>query len=131
MARSDLNTKSAKASPGRAVLRKLELDGDNPGAFCGEWLGSGKLLKSISPIDGTVLATIRTATIAQYERMVERSQAAFQQWQRVPAPKRGELIRQLANALRDAKRDPGALVTLEAGKIIAEGEGEVQEMIDI
>src|SRR5258706_394602 len=113
------------------VLRKLGLEGDNPGAFCGEWFGSGKLLKSVSPINGEVLATVRTATPEQYERVVRRAQEGFQKWQTVPAPKRGEIVRQLGNALRDAKRDLGRLITLEAGKIIAEGQGEVQEMIDI
>src|SRR5882762_9512373 len=114
-----------------SVLRKLGLEGDNPGAFCGEWLGSGKALKSISPIDGQPLASVRTATPEQYEHVVQRAREAFQQWQSVPAPKRGEIVRQLGNALRDAKHDLGRLVTLEAGKIVSEGEGEVQEMIDI
>jgi aldehyde dehydrogenase (NAD+) len=114
-----------------ALLTKLGLRADNPGVFCGEWLGSGKSLPSLSPIDGRVLATVRTATEAEYERTARRAQEAFKQWQLVPAPKRGEIIRQLGNALREAKRDLGRLVTLEAGKILAEGEGEVQEMIDI
>jgi len=113
------------------TLRKLGLEKENPGAFCGEWLGSGKVLESISPIDGRVLATVRTATPEEYERVVQRAKEAFEQWQIIPAPKRGELIRQLGNALREAKSDLGRLVTLEAGKITAEGEGEVQEMIDI
>src|SRR5437667_6668841 len=113
------------------ILRKLGLEGDNPGAFCGEWLGSGKLLRSISPIDGKLLATVRTATTEQYERTVRRAQVAFEQWRAVPAPKRGEIIRQLGNALREAKEDLGRLVTLETGKILSEGFGEVQEMIDI
>src|SRR6266404_4023068 len=113
------------------VLRKLGLEGDNPGVFCGDWLGSGKALQSISPIDGQMLATIRTATVEQYDLAVRRSQEAFQSWQSVPAPKRGEVVRQLGNALRDAKHDLGRLVTLEAGKILTEGKGEVQEMIDI
>src|SRR2546430_2315284 len=114
-----------------SLLSKLGLEGDNPGAFCGEWMGSGKLLKTVSPINGEVLATVRMATPDQYERTVQRAQDAFLKWRTVPAPKRGELIRQLGNALRDAKQDLGRLVTLETGKILAEGEGEVQEMIDI
>src|SRR6266481_6397075 len=125
------NNRPARINSGHVVLRKLGLEGDNPGVFCGEWLGSGKLLKSTSPIDGKLLATVRTATAEQYERTVKRAQAAFGQWRAVPAPKRGELVRQLGNALREARHDLGRLVTLEAGKIIAEGEGEVQEMIDI
>src|SRR5713101_7441066 len=113
------------------LLARLGLNQTNPGAFCGEWLGSGKLLRSVSPIDGRTVATVRTATPAQYERTVKRAQEAFQQWQNVPAPRRGEIVRQLGNALRQAKQDLGKLVTLETGKILAEGEGEVQEMIDI
>jgi aldehyde dehydrogenase (NAD+) len=113
------------------LLKKLGLDADNPGVFCGEWLGNGKSLPSLSPIDGRVLATVRTATTEEYERTARRAQEAFKKWQLVPAPKRGEIVRQLGNALRDAKRDLGHLVSIEAGKIFAEGEGEVQEMIDI
>jgi aldehyde dehydrogenase (NAD+) len=113
------------------LLKKLGLTAVNPGAFCGEWVGGGKPLQSISPINGQPLATVRTATPQDYDRAVTRAGAAFQNWQAVPAPKRGEIVRQLGNALRAAKRDLGRLVTLEAGKIIAEGEGEVQEMIDI
>jgi len=128
---SSAKKRLARANPAHLILRKLGLESANPGAFCGEWLGGGKLLKSSSPIDGKLLATIRTATADQYECTVKRAQAAFGQWRSVPAPKRGELIRQLGNALREAKHDLGRLVTLETGKIIAEGEGEVQEMIDI
>ncbi len=89
------------------------------------------MLKSVSPIDGQVLASVRTATASDYDRTVEKAAAAFAGWRSVPAPKRGELIRQFGNALREAKSDLGRLVTLESGKILAEGEGEVQEMIDI
>jgi aldehyde dehydrogenase (NAD+) len=122
------------ANPSRtaaSVLARLGLKGDNPGAFCGEWLGGAKNLQSISPIDGRVLASVETATPQIYERVVARAQAAFVQWRTMPPPKRGELIRQLGNALREAKHDLGRLVTLETGKILAEGEGEVQEMIDV
>jgi L-aminoadipate-semialdehyde dehydrogenase len=114
-----------------ALLKKLGLQSENPGVFCGEWLGSGKPLESRSPIDGRLLATVRTATLQEYERAAQRAHEAFLQWQLLPAPKRGEIIRQLGNALREAKPDLGRLVTLEMGKILAEGEGEVQEMIDI
>jgi len=128
--------RSAKRQPAApastyALLKKLGLDSDNPGVFCGEWLGSGRSLPSLSPIDGSVLATVRTATEAEYERAARRAQDAFRKWQQVPAPKRGEIVRQLGNALREAKPDLGRLVTLEAGKILAEGQGEVQEMIDV
>ena len=123
-----MKTKSLSTA---ALLKKLGLKETNPGVFCGEWLGSGNIIKSVSPVDGKVLGSVRQATPAQYELAVKRASEAFQKWQCVPAPRRGEIIRQLGNALREAKQDLGRLVTLEAGKIPAEGEGEVQEMIDI
>ncbi len=118
-------------SSAAALLKKLGLEPTNAGVFCGEWLGSGKVLKSVSPNSGRALAEVHTAAPAEYDRAVHRAAEAFQQWQILPAPKRGEIVRQLGNALRAAKADLGRLVTLEAGKIVAEGEGEVQEMIDI
>jgi aldehyde dehydrogenase (NAD+) len=114
-----------------ALLRKLGLKPVNPGVFCGEWLGSGRMLRSVSPIDGKVLARVRQAAPGQYEQAVQRAVEAFGKWRILPAPRRGEIIRQLGNSLRAAKSNLGKLVTLETGKISAEGEGEVQEMIDI
>jgi len=112
-------------------LKTLGVDKENLGGFCGEWLGSGPTLEVITPIDGTRIGTVRQVTEAEYDRIVTRAHEAFQNWRMVPAPKRGEVIRQLGNRLREVKRELGALVTLEMGKIRAEGEGEVQEMIDI
>jgi aldehyde dehydrogenase (NAD+) len=120
-----------KKNPAAAILKRLGLASINPGIFDGEWRGSGEILQSFSPNDGSLLAEVRTATPEEYERAAQRASAAFHKWQVVPAPKRGEMVRQLGNALRNAKEDLGMLVTLEAGKIIAEGQGEVQEMIDI
>ena len=117
--------------PTSTLFKRLGLKPVNPGVFCGEWLGNGRIAKCISPIDGKTLASIKQASPADYETSVKRALAAFEKWRNLPAPKRGEIIRQLGNALRAAKRDLGRLVTLEAGKIPAEGEGEVQEMIDI
>src|ERR1041385_6677024 len=131
MSKRTSTRRAGKASAAAATLDALGLRPVNPGVFDGEWSGSGKLLPSLSPNDGSVLAEVRTATPEDYDRAVQRAHAAFQQWRTVPAPKRGEIIRQLGNALRDAKKELGMLVTLEAGKIIAEGQGEVQEMIDI
>jgi aldehyde dehydrogenase (NAD+) len=122
---------AANSSSIAATLKKLGIQSLNPGVFDGEWSGSGRILQSISPNNGNLLAEVRTATPAEYERAVQHAVAAFNKWQAIPAPQRGEVIRQLGNALRDAKEDLGRLVTLEAGKIIAEGQGEVQEMIDI
>ena len=84
-----------------------------------------------TPIDGTRIATLAPHTRADVEAMVVRATAAFKAWRDVPAPRRGELVRLLGEELRAAKADLGALVTLEAGKILQEGQGEVQEMIDI
>src|SRR5262245_20551703 len=131
MARKFRKADAKRENSPDAVLKRLGLQRLNSGVFDGDWAGSGKVLQSISPNDGNVIAEVRTATPQDYERAMQRAQAAFQKWQTVPAPKRGEVIRQLGNALREAKRDLGELVTLEAGKIVAEGQGEVQEMIDI
>jgi aldehyde dehydrogenase (NAD+) len=113
------------------ILRKLGLESINPGGFCGDWIGSGDTLVSYSPIDGKPLATVTQLTEAEYDRVARRAHEAFLKWRVIPAPIRGETVRQLGNALREVKSELGALVTLEMGKIRAEGEGEVQEMIDI
>src|SRR5437868_929103 len=102
--------KTAKPSSTAALFKRLGLKDTNPGVFCGEWLGSGSLIKSVSPIDGKALASVRQATPAEYETAMQRALAAFQKWRTIPAPKRGEIIRQLGNALRVAKKDLGRLV---------------------
>ncbi len=109
----------------------LSLKGVNAGVFGGRWGGGGAVLAKRSPIDGSRLGRVRSATPADYERTVAAAQQAFLEWRNVPAPKRGEIVRQLGHALRQQKTELGQLVTLETGKILAEGEGEVQEMIDI
>jgi aldehyde dehydrogenase (NAD+) len=114
-----------------SVLTKLGLKASNPGVFDGTWRGRGELIESVSPIDGKRLATVRGGSAADYQSAVGRAQDAFEKWRKVPAPVRGETIRRLGNALRAAKSQLAMLVTLENGKILAEGGGEVQEMIDI
>ncbi len=111
-------------------LKNLGLKETNPGVFDGSWRG-GPSAESVSPIDGQVIARVREATQGDYNLAVRRTYEAFLKWRTTPAPVRGETIRRLGNALRAAKSDLGKLVTLETGKLIAEGEGEVQEMIDI
>jgi aldehyde dehydrogenase (NAD+) len=113
------------------VLNNLGIVDENPGVFCGEWRGAGAKIDKISPIDGRRLASVRTASDEDYETAVTRAQEAFLKWRQVPGPVRGETVRRLGNALREFKHELGQLVTLESGKILAEGEGEVQEMIDI
>jgi L-aminoadipate-semialdehyde dehydrogenase len=113
------------------ILAALGIEDENPGGFDGAWIGSGPALHVQTPVDGTRIATVRQVTDAEYERIATRAHAAFLAWRDVPAPKRGDLVRQLGNRLREHKHALGALVTLEMGKILPEGEGEVQEMIDI
>lgn len=114
------------------TLARLGLKAKNAGVFAGgEWSGAGAVIEKRSPIDGRVLARVGTAAPAEVSRALAGAQQAYSKWRDVPAPKRGEVVRRLGNALRHHKQELGRLVTLETGKIIAEGEGEVQEMIDI
>lgn len=109
----------------------LGLQEINSGGFCGEWLGSGEPIESVSPIDGRPLAQVRQVTAQEFDQIVSRASQAFESWRELPAPQRGQVIRALGDALRAAKEELGRLVTLEMGKIVAEGRGEVQEMIDV
>jgi aldehyde dehydrogenase (NAD+) len=93
--------------------------------------GSGDVLESINPATGAALGQIRAVTRAEYDRCVAAALARFDEWRMRPAPKRGDLVRRLGELLRDHKESLGELVSLETGKIRAEGIGEVQEMIDI
>ncbi|MGE3291175.1 MAG: aldehyde dehydrogenase family protein [Geminicoccaceae bacterium] len=92
---------------------------------------TGGTLAARSPIDGSILTHVPEANAAEVEGAIKRAQAAFAVWRDVPAPRRGELVRLLGEELRAAKEDLGRLVSIEAGKIVQEGLGEVQEMIDI
>jgi aldehyde dehydrogenase (NAD+) len=115
-----------------AFWERLDLTGAQTGAGSGSFLDcTGQRLDAISPVDGTSIGTVRCATRTDYDAVVNRAREAFHYWAKVPAPKRGEIVRQIGEALRTHKRDLGRLVALETGKIAAEGEGEVQEMIDI
>jgi len=113
------------------ILKRLGIEEMNPGGFAGDWIGSGPVLEVFTPVDGSRIASVQQVTEEEFDQIAERAHAAFLEWRKVPAPKRGEVVRQLGNALREKKEDLGALVTYEMGKIVAEGEGEVQEMIDI
>lgn len=103
-----------------------------PGASTGlEWFAGGEAVESLSPADGRVLGSVRQATVADLERVLAAAEAAFPVWRATPAPRRGEIVRQFGLKLRANKRELGELVSLEMGKILQEGMGEVQEMIDI
>ncbi len=113
------------------ILRNLNLD---PAAIYignARRAGRGEELVARSPIDGSTTATFNQATASDVAEAAVEATKAFRQWRIVPAPKRGEFVRLIGNALREKKKDLAALVTLEAGKITAEAEGEVQEMIDV
>jgi aldehyde dehydrogenase (NAD+) len=115
------------------VLNRLGIQSINPGATTGlNWLDTkGDETSSVSPIDGEIIAKVINAATEDYERVMTTAGKAFTTWKTIPAPKRGEVVRQIGLALREAKEDLGFLVTLEMGKIYQEGLGEVQEMIDI
>jgi aldehyde dehydrogenase (NAD+) len=115
------------------ILESLHIEPLNSGACYGDWIAnpSGPELTSLNPSTGEPLARIRQAGIDDYERVISAASSAFLDWRMVPAPKRGEIVREIGNELRAHKQELGALVSLEMGKILAEGLGEVQEMIDI
>jgi aldehyde dehydrogenase (NAD+) len=117
----------------KGVLDRLGIKDVNSGATTGtKWLKtSGILTVSDSPIDGSTIAQVTNANTKEYEQVIQTAAAAFESWKTWPAPKRGEVVRQIGLALRESKKDLGFLVTLEMGKIYQEGLGEVQEMIDI
>ncbi|MCK4639696.1 MAG: aldehyde dehydrogenase family protein, partial [Candidatus Marinimicrobia bacterium] len=116
-------------------LKELGIEEVNYGATLGNsdgWLKTGgKELVSYSPIDGKPIAKVIQATAGDYETVIREAQKAFEKWRMVPAPKRGQIVREIGEILRQYKIPLGKLVTLEMGKIKAEGMGEVQEMIDI
>ncbi len=115
------------------MLKRLGIEEINSGATIGtKWMKTtGDVTCSISPIDGETIAKIRNATLKDYEKVMTTAQNAFTTWRNIAAPARGEIVRKIGVALREYKNDLGKLVTLETGKILQEGLGEVQEMIDI
>ena len=117
------------------ILKKLGIEQDNFGASAGpgKWNTStdeGKI-DSYNPATGELIASVHQCSTDDYESVVQQSLEAYKEWRKVPAPERGQLVRLMGNALRDYKDPLGSLVSLEMGKIKQEGDGEVQEMIDI
>ncbi len=126
------------ASPQQVIIEEIKttlgIQDNNPAYSTGlVWGGTAnKNTKTIySPVDGQAIATVNLATPADYEKVIKAAEQAFTQWRQVPAPKRGDIIRQYGNKLRQYKEPLGKLVSYEMGKIYQEGLGEVQEMIDI
>jgi aldehyde dehydrogenase (NAD+) len=114
------------------LLKALQLNSEEKGVSTGQkWSGSGELISSHTPIDGSFLAKVSTTTVTDYEAVIQSAESAFEEFRKMPAPARGELVRQYGEKLREHKSRLGQLVSLEMGKSLQEGLGEVQEMIDI
>ena len=113
-------------------LKELGISDKNSGAYDGSWIEcTGELIESKSPATGEVIARVQQAGPAEYERCVKAAMEAQRKLVAMPAPARGELVRKVGNAIREKKDALGRLITLEMGKILQEGLGEVQEIIDI
>jgi len=115
------------------ILKQLGIKENNKGVSTGRnWLQSkGETITSYSPVDGNAIASVTAADKEAYEAVIQKAQEAFKEWRNWPAPKRGEVVRQIGEALRAKKEPLGKLVSYEMGKSLQEGYGEVQEMIDI
>ncbi|MFN7961683.1 MAG: aldehyde dehydrogenase family protein [Thermoanaerobaculia bacterium] len=120
------------SSQAASLLSDLGIEAENPGAYDGAFFAThGPRVESINPATGEPIAAVSLATLADYERVAQASVEAFRAWRTWPAPQRGEVVRLLGEELRKHKEPLGRLVSLEVGKILSEGLGEVQEMIDM
>ncbi len=130
-----MKTAAAKPAPASSpldFLDELGVRGTSPGASSGAWIETrGETIASFSPVDGSEIGRVRLAEAADYEAVLTKAIAAFETWRIVPAPRRGEIVRLLGEEFRRVKAPLGALISWEMGKIRSEGEGEVQEIIDI
>ncbi|WP_312313103.1 L-piperidine-6-carboxylate dehydrogenase [Empedobacter brevis] len=113
-------------------LNELGISSENFGTSTGDtWFGKGEEFSSYSPVDGKLIGKVKASTKEDYEDVIKKAEVAFKEWRMIPAPKRGEIIRQFGDKLREKKAALGKLVSYEMGKSYQEGLGEVQEMIDI
>ncbi|KAJ7425449.1 Alpha-aminoadipic semialdehyde dehydrogenase [Willisornis vidua] len=114
-----------------AWLRELGLQEENPGVYNGRWGGRGQVVTTYCPANNEPIASVRQASLEDYEDTVKKAKEAWKVWADIPAPKRGEIVRQIGDALRQKIKLLGSLVSLEMGKIFVEGVGEVQEYVDV
>uniref|UniRef100_A0A8P0S6L0 aldehyde dehydrogenase (NAD(+)) n=1 Tax=Canis lupus familiaris TaxID=9615 RepID=A0A8P0S6L0_CANLF len=114
-----------------AWLKELGLREENEGVYNGSWGGRGEVITTYCPANNEPIARVRQASVADYEETVKKAREAWKVWAEVPAPKRGEVVRQIGDALREKIQILGNLVSLEMGKILVEGVGEVQEYVDV
>lgn len=113
-------------------LKELGISSENFGTSTGNtWFGKGEELSSYSPVDGKLIGKVKSSTKDDYEVVIKEAQVGFKEWRMIPAPKRGEIVRQFGDKLREKKASLGKLVSYEMGKSYQEGLGEVQEMIDM
>ncbi|XP_057300334.1 alpha-aminoadipic semialdehyde dehydrogenase-like [Hydractinia symbiolongicarpus] len=117
--------------PKYSFLKDLGLQEENLGVYNGTWSGSGEVVESTSPINNQVIAAVKQGNVSDYETTAQLATEAWKIWREVPAPKRGEIVRQIGEHLRQKLVPLGQLTSLEMGKIIPEGIGEVQEYVDI
>lgn len=116
----------------KEVIKSLGIKDLNKGTSTGtEFFASGKEIASFSPVDGVLIAKVQETTLDDYELVIAKAEEAFLHWRTIPAPQRGDVVRQFGNKLRELKEPLGKLVSYEMGKSLQEGLGEVQEMIDI
>lgn len=116
----------------KSALKTLGISSQNSGSSTGQqWFSEGKEFESFSPVDGKLIANIKSSNRKDYEAVIKQAGDAFLHWRLLPAPKRGDIVRQLGDKLRELKPTLGKLVSYEMGKSYQEGMGEVQEMIDI
>jgi len=114
------------------ALKELGVKSINEGTSTGsQWFSNGDIIESFSPVDGQLIGKVKTTTKEDYEKLMETATSAFKTWRTIPAPQRGEIVRQFGDKLREKKVALGKLVSYEMGKSYQEGLGEVQEMIDI
>ena len=118
----------------KEILEKLNLNSINPGSWSGDTAlqsDNEKLIESINPSTKEVIASVKNTTNEEYEQVLSNAKQAFKEWRKIPAPVRGDAVRRIGDALREHKDALGSLISIEMGKIKAEGDGEVQEMIDM
>ncbi|EDM14488.1 aldehyde dehydrogenase family 7, member A1, isoform CRA_a [Rattus norvegicus] len=117
--------------PQYAWLQDLGLREDNEGVFNGSWGGRGEVITTYCPANNEPIARVRQASMKDYEETIGKAKKAWNIWADIPAPKRGEIVRKIGDALREKIQLLGRLVSLEMGKILVEGIGEVQEYVDV
>ncbi|NNC44534.1 MAG: aldehyde dehydrogenase family protein, partial [Winogradskyella sp.] len=116
----------------KEALQSLGVKDVNQGTSTGsDWFSEGDIIESYSPVDGKLIGAVKTTTKKDYDKVMEAATSAFKTWRTMPAPQRGEIVRQFGDKLREKKQALGKLVSYEMGKSFQEGLGEVQEMIDI